>query len=235
MTSNLISRFLPTNPAGPSIYEDLRADSASDTSDLEERAGMAIDEENLGVDFHDHELDHPELFDDEESRLNSESTAFLTSETPPRTNRKHKDTGIATHYTRSPRMLDDEGDDDVPMSLLIEGDNRGKHPRRIRPSEAFRTNSKPLPIPGPPNREAQARWESAQAQQPLHIDDTGRVSEPRLPTLAQSGMRSISRQDRALWMWVNAENLDIFVQEVYEYYRGAGIWCILLGRALSLL
>lgn len=235
MTSNLLSRFLPTNPAAPSIYEDLRADHASDTSDMEERAGMAIDEENLGEDFHGHELDNTQLFnDDEEIKMNSESTAFLTSRTPPQSTRRQKDTGKGIHYTRSPRIIDEDGDDDddVPMSLLIEG---GKPPRRIRPSEPFRTNAKPIPVPGPSNRETQARWESAQAQQPLHVENPGRAPETRVPTLVQPGIRTISRQDRALWMWVNAENLDIFVQDVYEYYRGAGIWCILLGRGLSVL
>lgn len=231
MTSNLLSRFLPTNPAGRSIYEDLRAhDQGSDTSDMEERAGMAIDEENLGVDFHAHELDNPDLFNDDESRLNSESTSFLPAEQQrSRPSRKQRDTGKGIQYTRSPRILEDDGDDDVPMSLLIEGNGHNKAPRRNKPSETFRSNAKPVPIPGPSNRETRAHWESAQAQQPLHPDP-----DYRAPTMAQPGMSPISRQDKALWMWVNAEDMDSFSKDVYDYYVGAGIWCILLAKALNL-
>lgn len=233
MASNLLSRFLPANTGAPSIYEDLRAhDQASDTSDIEERAGMAIDEENLGADFHEHELDNPDLFNDEESRLNSESTAFLPPEQPSRPSRRQKDTGRGIHYTRSPRILDDDGDEDVPMSLLIEGNDHSRHPRRSKANEPTRSHA---PIPGPSNRETRAHWESAQAQQPLHARDDPRLPQYRPPKIAHPGSRPISRQDKALWMWVNVDDLDAFVRDVYEYYVGAGIWCMLLGRMLHLL
>ena len=40
---------------------------------------------------------------------------------------------------------------------------------------------------------------------------------------------------RALWNWVNVEDLDGFLQEVYAYYKGKGIYCIALARVLNLL
>lgn len=36
-------------------------------------------------------------------------------------------------------------------------------------------------------------------------------------------------------MWANVENLDQFLNEVYAYYIGHGIYSILLNRAVKLL
>lgn len=41
--------------------------------------------------------------------------------------------------------------------------------------------------------------------------------------------------ERALWNWVNVYNLDAFLQEVYVYYEGKGIYSIALSRLLNLL
>lgn len=38
-----------------------------------------------------------------------------------------------------------------------------------------------------------------------------------------------------MYRWANVQNLDIFIGEVYNYYLGAGLWCILLDRVLHLL
>ncbi|CED85250.1 apg9-domain-containing protein [Phaffia rhodozyma] len=41
--------------------------------------------------------------------------------------------------------------------------------------------------------------------------------------------------EKALWDWVNVDDLDLFLQDVYEYYKGNGIFCIVLSRALNLI
>ncbi|KAK9468109.1 autophagy protein Apg9-domain-containing protein [Lipomyces arxii] len=41
-------------------------------------------------------------------------------------------------------------------------------------------------------------------------------------------------RERALWKWANVENLDIFLQEVYEYYLGNGVYSITLSRMINL-
>lgn len=46
---------------------------------------------------------------------------------------------------------------------------------------------------------------------------------------------NLSPKDRALWRWVNVVDLDGFLQEVYSYYVGKGIWCISLSLGLNLL
>jgi len=48
-------------------------------------------------------------------------------------------------------------------------------------------------------------------------------------------MRGLDAYERALWNWVNVYNLDAFLQEVYYYYEGKGIYSIALARGLNLL
>lgn len=45
----------------------------------------------------------------------------------------------------------------------------------------------------------------------------------------------MTAHERALWRWVNVEDLDGFLQQCYLYYTGKGVWCIALGRGLNLL
>jgi autophagy-related protein 9 len=234
MASNLLSRLLPTNPAGRSIYDDLRAhDGADSDADIEERAGLAIDEENLG--YQDDELGNPDVFDGEESRITTESTAFLARQQNDRT----QGAGVAASrrnkvhrgwFAQSPRILAEDGDDDVPASLLVE-ENDPSQPR----VKDVKTKKRHSAIPGPSNRETRAHWEAAQAQQRLHHDDAEGV--PNILQAEQPAARVLtgSPRDKAMWRWINVVNLDRFMEEVYTYYTGSGIWCILLFRVLNLL
>lgn len=49
------------------------------------------------------------------------------------------------------------------------------------------------------------------------------------------GTTGMGARERALWRWVNVEDLDSFLQEVYLYYVGKGVWAIALSRLLNLL
>lgn len=46
--------------------------------------------------------------------------------------------------------------------------------------------------------------------------------------------RKLPSKERALWMWANVTNLDVFLQDVYDYYLGNGLYCIALQRFLDL-
>ena len=48
-------------------------------------------------------------------------------------------------------------------------------------------------------------------------------------------MRGLDDYEKALWNWINVYNLDAFLQEVYYYYDGKGIYSIALSRGLNLL
>lgn len=240
MASNLLSRLLPTNPSGRSIYDDLRAhDGAESDADIEERAGLAIDEENLG--YHDDELGTADAFNGEESRITTESTAFLAGQQNDRTqgagvgpSRRNKTQ--RGWFAQSPRLLEEDGDDDVPASLLIEGNER---PGPNSPSQPRVRDGKPNKrqpaIPGPSNRETRAHWEAAQAQQRLHQDDEERVPNALQTEQPTARLLTGSPRDKAMWRWINVINLDNFMEQVYTYYTGSGIWCILLFRVLNLL
>jgi autophagy-related protein 9 len=52
---------------------------------------------------------------------------------------------------------------------------------------------------------------------------------------AGATMGGLDAYERALWNWVNVYNLDAFLQEVYYYYEGKGIYSIALARGLNLL
>lgn len=219
MASNLLSKFLPSNTV-PSIYEDMRAEEVGDPWDVERGGGTSIDEENLGEPLDDYLDNHHEVFGNDSHITASESTAFL----PPHAGGgRSKGKGKA-----SGRPLKEDEDNDVPASLLIEGNDTVPLIHRARgiPPSMPPTNTRRAT-----SRNDQARWEAVQAQQRLHQDDSAGT---RLPILQQGGTVLDARQ-KALWTWLNAYNLDNFMAEVYSYYRGAGIWCICLERLLNVL
>ncbi len=243
MASNLISRLLPPKTGSPSVYEALREhDQSSDASDIEERAGMALDEENLGSAFHDYDLDKA-LGDATESQIGIESNAFLhrsPSRQPSHGRSRPAMNGASVTRPRwmqkSRRNMDvEEADDEVPASLLIEdeGDQaplQAEHP----PREAGRSPPVP-PVPGPSTREARAQWKAAQVQQRLYQDrHEGQAPRTRV-SKGNLGLAIADPKEKALWRWANVENLDNFLKDVYDYFLGNGIWCIMLSRVLNLL
>jgi len=240
MTSNLLSRILPANiSTGRSIYDELRAhDAASESdADVEERAGLALDERNLQ--FHDDELANAEAFNGEDSHITTESTAFLQrkqtrgADNPVTRNPRGRQ---PEWIAQSPRLLDEDGDDDVPASLLIEGHDMpgpsalgGAGTQRGRTS---RNKKRQAPIPGPASKENRASWETAQAEQRLHQEKI----PPRPPQPARHNVMLMGTpRDKAMWRWINVINLDNFLHDVYQYYTEYGIWCMILARVLSLL
>jgi autophagy-related protein 9 len=239
MAPGLLSRFLPTNNMAPSIYEDLRGrDGMSDQEDVEERAAMAVDEENLGGHYQDYDLDQADLFDGTDSQITTESTAFLTQQQARRPSnkstsrgRKTKESPKSKWLSRSPRLLQDDGDDDVPASLLIEEEMEAgpSHPPHEIPSKRSR---KQPPTSDHHTRDVQAQWEKTKARQRLHPEENARKP---VKTTPRSGIFTGTPQEQAMWFWINVTNLDNFMRDVYHYYTGHGIWCICLDRSLSLL
>ncbi|KAI9874275.1 MAG: autophagy protein atg9 [Pleopsidium flavum] len=246
MAANLISLLLPPKTGSPSVYETLREhDQSSDISDIEERAGMILDEENLGQGFQDYDLDQA-LADAAESQVTTESRAFLgrgpfkqeghgqprseSNEAPGRSMTRPR----WMHQSR--RILEtEEADDEVPASLLVEG---GAHqvatPEEQPPRGAGRLLPVP-PVPGPSTQEARSQWKAAQIQQRLYQDGHGGQAHGTRTSRGNVGLAIVDPKEKALWRWANVENLDNFLKDVYDYFLGNGIWCIILSRALNLL
>lgn len=202
-----------------SFYEQLRGDINDDTDDVEQRAagGEDVDEDNWAQNFREQDLDHMGDLAVDDSRMTVDSRAkFL---------RGHETaTGAGSKWPSQ----DDEADNDVPASLLVERHappQLAVDPNTQRPSATKRSDG-----PKPSSRKTEAQWARAQAQQPLHD-----VPAPRRPrTSAVASLVTGSDKERAMWRWINVSNLDVFMKEVYEYYLGSGFWCIVCERILHL-
>ncbi|KAL9636553.1 MAG: hypothetical protein Q9164_002748 [Protoblastenia rupestris] len=220
MASNILSRFLPPAVGEPSIYEALRQhDDESDQSDVEDRAGMAIDEENLGERFRDSELD------DEAGDIERVSGPFNN----PRPREPTHSNIIQSTNTGKRKEMEDI-DNEVPQSLLIEDDQDVERDRHLREDVSL-----PPPIPGPSSRTIRAKWQTTQQKQRLHNDLHTPRLQPGLPARRGRPLGLTDPRERATWMWANVENLDQFLNEVYDYFVGHGIWSILLSRIVKLL
>ncbi|KAK6850884.1 hypothetical protein PG987_000518 [Apiospora arundinis] len=223
MAGNLLARFKGKDDRA--YYDQIPDDH---DIDIENRAGLGIDEENLNHNFEDEDLPHG--LDD--SRISSGSAIPPARDARGTSGRRHK-------YDAGTRWLsvDDDGDNEVPASLLVEHHSSapaaGSNPRRTGGPK-----SRQAATPGPSSRQNQAQWETAQIQQPLHPEDEyGRPMRGPQPNgiPARRGGLNINPRDKAMYRWANVQNLDIFIGEVYNYYLGAGMWCILLDRVLHLL
>ncbi|PGH30447.1 hypothetical protein GX50_06790 [[Emmonsia] crescens] len=248
MNSNLISRFLPANSTtSPSIYETIQQhDEDSDSSDIEERAGMALDEENLGGPYQDYELEEA-LATASDTQSTTQSTPFLQQlprkasqgflgkPKTPRKSDRHKWT------LSSPRpMEDDRDDDDVPASLLVEGDDdgvgaQGLAPPPPHPPPSHNIHDNDERLRGPSTRETRNHWDRARAHQPIHSIPPRIVPVPIRTSGQRRGLAFVDPKEKAMWRWANVENLDNFLADVYDYFLGNGIKSILLSRVLNLL
>ncbi|KAK4156413.1 autophagy protein Apg9-domain-containing protein [Chaetomidium leptoderma] len=224
MTSNVFSKLVPTTQ-GRSFYEDLRRRD----EDAEDRAGL-LDEENLNHNFQDYDLENAEGLGVEDSRTTLGGVANRTS-------RGRGRPGGRRHRDDQPAWIaqEDDGDNDVPASLLVECHDDGG--TEVIPEQPRRNKSgkQAAAIPGPSN--ARSQWETAQAHQRLHNEQ---VFEPPprnnngLPNSLFTGMVSGNAKKKAEWRWASVSNLDTFIKDVYDYYLGNGMWCIMVERVLHL-
>ncbi|KAL1720107.1 putative transmembrane protein [Schizophyllum commune] len=132
-------------------------------------------------------------------------------------------------------------DDEVPQSFMIEdatrqraGKQKGKArevPRGLPLYSAGTGRSPPPVLPlhnvSVPPRPSEVDVEESRAPSSSHDEEQTTRMRPQ--------MRGLDAYEKALWNWVNVYNLDGFLQDVYNYYEGKGIYCIALSRGLNLL
>lgn len=122
-------------------------------------------------------------------------------------------------------MEQEEGDDDVPASLLMEN-NAGE-------------SVQPLPSRGARKLTARSEAKPKAQLEGIARQDTPYDGVPSRRLLgrpsAVGSLKTTSRREKALWAWVNTSNLDRFMRDVYDYYEGGGMWCIMCSNALWLL
>jgi autophagy-related protein 9 len=206
MSSNILSRFnAAAGRAGPPFYEDLRSGlgggrnhTDAEGYDVEDRVGLALDEENLNEQFHDYDLEHADGLGIDASRVTIESAApgsiaggAATSAAAAASSAagagKRPAASRGRRGYRNPshsRWGDDDGDnDDVPGSLLVEPQGPGSDPfppmlkatpLRTNPSER-RSRGPAGAIPSPATKKNRAQWEAIQKQQRLHGHDASGI------------------------------------------------------------
>ncbi|KAK5653585.1 hypothetical protein OQA88_8847 [Cercophora sp. LCS_1] len=214
MTSNVFARLVTPSRGGRSFYEELRGRDDSDG----DRDGL-LDEENLNHNFHDYDLENAEGLgvDDSHPTL------------PGRGNSRGRGTSGGRAQQVWPTH-DEDGNNEVPASLLMEppDDAAGAYDQSRRHQPGHRSQA----IPGPSR--ARPQWEAAQVHQRLHDDTFGSRGHKGTPGSFLVGVISGSSKKKAEWRWANVSNLDAFIKDVYDYYVGCGISCIILERVIHL-
>lgn len=149
----------------------------------------------------------------------------------------------------------DSSDDEVPPSFLIEAASHpiassqsAEQPQKqdhARGQPLYSTEGRKLP-PTSPKFISKSRSNSkSPVSTPARPSDLTEdpipgefdYSSPRQdsPYSDHKPMRGLDDYEKALWNWINVYNLDAFLQEVYYYYDGKGIYSIALSRGLNLL
>lgn len=214
MSSNIFSRFnAAAENGGRSFYKELRSrdggynEPGADNFDVEDRAGLALDEENLNEHFHDYDVEHAgDLgIDASSATLDSpapgaipedplSSAAAAAASVPARGSKGRAEKGASTGRPRRNHNLqwgtsgEDDGDnDDVPGSLLVEPHRIGTEPLppmlratplRSNPSN-HRSQGVRSEIPGSSTKKSRAQWEARQKQQRSHANDSGAADSRR--------------------------------------------------------
>ena len=121
-----------------------------------------------------------------------------------------------------------ESDGEVPQSFLIESPAARRAPlsRKIRARDTRFASNSTTPADAP---------RISVPPRPSEINVEHPLARPSSASAQPSPKRGLDAYERALWNWVNVYNLDAFLQEVYLYYHGKGIYSIALKRGLNLL
>lgn len=145
------------------------------------------------------------------------------------------------------KLYDDSSDDEVPpQSFMIEAtsgkpsSSKGKHKaegsssggrsRTLQSTPGRKFPPSKTPSLSTPLRPSEVDLEDPQSSRMGFADTLPQYNQRQTKPL-----RGLDDYEKALWNWVNVYNLDAFLQEVYYYYEGKGMYSIALSRGLNLL
>ncbi|KAG6041008.1 autophagy protein atg9 [Claviceps citrina] len=121
----------------------------------------------------------------------------------------------------------------VPASLLVETNERLLH--AFPESSSRSTRDYPSKHRERSDRQVKAQWRTATSQHPVHPQSRQGSRGLAQPRSLAKNLISGGHREKALWRWVNISNLDSFMRNVYDYFEGGGLLCILCSNALWLL
>lgn len=224
INSRVLSRFLPAAEGDEtiSIYESLRRDVGR-RPDLEAQHYAASDHR-----FHDDEDDNPDelLYHEDDGELPTQNPSPSSDAGPSTTSSPIVQHQRSKWFGMGMNKRVDE-DEDVPDSLLLDPRDRtgSRRPPSTRPTFDKR------------QARDEAQWKAAQEQE-LHGPSTSKANRhtPRNSRTVPSGpaMRPNPQAD-ATWLFTNANNLDVLLLEIYQYFVEHGVWSIILSRVIALL
>lgn len=131
----------------------------------------------------------------------------------------------------------DNSDDDVPQRFMIEDSSTSDRPSKGkgRSQPLYSMSARSLPRATVPPADTLPAMSIPPRPSEVDVDEPPRTPPQRREQASPMHMRGLDDYERALWNWVNVYNLDAFLQEVYLYYEGKGIYSIALTRGLNLL
>lgn len=131
----------------------------------------------------------------------------------------------------------DNSDDDVPQRFMIEDSptpdrlSKGKGRSQL----LYSTSARSLPRATVPPSDTLPAMSIPPRPSEVDVHEPPQTPPQRREQVSPKPMRGLDDYERALWNWVNVYNLDAYLQEVYVYYEGKGIYSIALARGLNLL
>lgn len=221
MASSMFSPLRNINNASASIYETIRRHeeegNESDEDDLlAQEEGFAAIHNTRVV----HNSQHPKARTVMDGLRQPSNPSGSSKQARPKwMNRRRKMNDL------------EDPEDDVPASLLIEGEQLGLGPGSIAlpppPSQTPGSEPfKPGQLPSPRMRQ-NVRQESQRSHPAPRVG--------RKPGTVTSPLSAADPKTKAMYRWTSVVNLDNFLEDVYQYYLFHGIWSILLRRLFGLL
>lgn len=211
-TNNASHQDEPAAPTHERQGEQFRAGSVSDASKVD--PGDDDDDVPTSLLMEGRESESPPLVRRDPTRWQS-SHRFKADPGRQGASESRHSTQQHAESDDAPSILFPENSDAPSQALL-----RNLPPK---PSDTL-----PVPVPGPSAKRPLVRWGDSidQFAPPRY----GINSKGKNLLHTSAGPVIANPAERAMWMWANVENLDNFLADVYEYFRGKGVWSILLSR-----
>lgn len=130
-------------------------------------------------------------------------------------------------------LNEEDIENDVPASLLVENNERVmqalSEAPRVTQGHSSKYRDERL------DRQTKTQWPTAKVQHSINANSQRGSRDFSGPRSSAKPLLPDGDREIALWRWVNISNLDSFMRDVYDYYEGGGLWCILCSNALWLL